>query len=93
MIAFCPPEWLGQRVTCQLIPDTTGKIAKFHDDDQPVGEPFTLPIVGWAVVMILNHGTQPLVVVEPVVDEECHGPIALGDLQVECPFLELDEVL
>lgn len=92
-VQFSVPEWAGHRLTTQNIPDTTGKVARFREGGQSVGDAFTLPVVGWSVVLILAQDQLPRLVLEPVVEEDSHGPIALGDLQAECPFLELEEVL
>jgi hypothetical protein len=44
--------------------------------------------------MVLEDGESPRLELEPVVDDDCYGPISAGDyLQEEGMFLELREVL
>lgn len=89
MIRFAVPDWTDHRITCQLIPDSTGKFATLAGLDD---KEFTLPVVGWAVVLEMEDNQLPRLLVEPVVDEECYGPIAVGDLICEEGFLRLVEV-
>ncbi|MEU1816071.1 hypothetical protein ABZ543_12870 [Streptomyces roseifaciens] len=89
MITFKVPEWSDGRICVQLVPDRTGKNAVFQDTD---GSTVSLPVIGWATVLVLEDGLLPRVSFEPVVDEECFGPIALGCLYAEGAGLELIEV-
>ncbi|NIY68032.1 hypothetical protein SMALB_6110 [Streptomyces malaysiensis] len=75
----------------QLIPDTTGKTAQFRSeagfDDMEY-----LPLMGWAIVIRVRPGQLPEVFFEPVVEDRCHGPIALGDLEEEVGPLTLLDI-
>lgn len=85
-----PPEDHGRIVT-HLIPDTTGKTCQFRSESAEAETEF-LPLVGWAVVIRTREGEMPQVTFEPVVEDEYHGPIALGDLEEEVGPLSLVDI-
>ncbi|WP_329147301.1 hypothetical protein OIU91_16900 [Streptomyces sp. NBC_01456] len=91
MIDYRPEPCDNGRVTVQLIPDTTNKTCRFRSEAGLDGFD-EMPLTGWAVVLTLQPGEAPVMTVEPVVDDDCHGPIALGDLEVEVGELTLLEV-
>ncbi|KJK56212.1 hypothetical protein [Saccharothrix sp. ST-888] len=77
------------RTTIQLHPDTVDHRAVIDYCD----EIRTVPVVGWAVVLTVpNDGTLPQLTVEPVVDDDDFGPIAIGDLIEEGGAAELVEI-
>ncbi|MFV0135474.1 hypothetical protein ACLGIH_20020 [Streptomyces sp. HMX87] len=81
-----------RREVVQLIPDTTGKIAHLRSEFGLSGYD-ELPLTGWAVVATFVAGELPHITVEPVVDDDCMGPVPLGDLEEEAGPLTLLEVL
>ncbi|MFH9731894.1 hypothetical protein [Streptomyces sp. NPDC017260] len=81
-----------RREVVQLIPDSTGKIARLHSDFGISGYD-ELPLTGWAVVATFVAGEMPITTVEPVVDDDSMGPIPLGDLMEEVGPLTLLEIL
>ena len=91
MISYrIPPEDHG-RIVAQLIPDNTGKTCQFRSE-AGVEEMEYLDLIGWAVVIRTCEGEMPQVTFEPVVDDECHGPIVLGDLEDEVGPLTLVDI-
>lgn len=86
-----PTEDRRREVT-QLIPDTTGKVARLRSEIGMEGYD-SLPLTGWAVVATFTAGELPEVTVEPVVDDDCMGPVPLGDLEEEVGPLTLLEIL
>lgn len=90
MIDYRIPPEDSDRIVTQLIPDSTGKTCQFRSETAPDME--YLPLVGWAVVIRAREGQMPAVTFEPVVDDECHGPIALGDLEEEVGPLTLVDI-
>lgn len=83
-----PPED-SNRIVAQLIPDTTGKTCTFETISD---EKLYLPLVGWAVVIRVHPGETPEVFLEPVVDDDCMGPVPQGDLEEEVGGLKLVDV-
>jgi hypothetical protein len=77
------------RTTIQLHPDTVGHEAVVDY----VGEYRTVPVIGWAVVMTVGDTPMPQITVEPVVEDDCHGSIAIGDLIEEGDASGLIEIL
>ncbi|MFF8283359.1 hypothetical protein ACF06W_11620 [Streptomyces albus] len=92
MIDSIPPAIGPGRITCQIVPDTTGKTALFRSEVGLDGFE-RLPLIGWAVVLTVRPGSYPLLSLEPVVDDACHGSIALGDLEEEVGPLTLLEIV
>lgn len=86
------PRGAFRRETVQLIPDTVGKTARFRSEAELEGYE-ALPLIGWAVVVIFEEDELPRMTVEPVVDDDCHGSIALGDLEEEVGPLTLLEIV
>jgi hypothetical protein len=86
------PAGAYRRETVQLIPDTVGKTARFTSEIGVEGYD-CLPLVGWAVVATFTEGELPRLTVEPVVDDDCMGPVALGDLEEEAGPLTLQEIV
>jgi hypothetical protein len=76
------------RTTIQLHPDTVDHRAVIDYGDEHVA----VPVVGWAVVLTIGDTPVPQITVEPVVEDECHGPIALGDLIEEGDAIGLVEI-
>jgi hypothetical protein len=85
-----PPED-SNRIVTHLIPDTTGKTCQFRSESGEAEMQY-LPLVGWAVVIRAHEGEMPEVTFEPVVNDEYHGPIALGDLEEEVGPLTLVDI-
>jgi hypothetical protein len=78
------------RTTIQLHPDTVGHEAVVDY----VGEYRAVPVIGWATVLTIpDDGTLPQITVEPVVEDDCHGSIAIGDLIEEGDASGLIEIL
>ncbi|MFC9505384.1 hypothetical protein [Streptomyces sp. NPDC057002] len=93
MIDYRPePHQDPRREVVQLIPDKTSKIARLRSEFGLEGYD-ELPLVGWAVVVTFLAGELPQITVEPVVDDDCMGPVPLGDLMEEAGPLTLLEVL
>jgi hypothetical protein len=92
MVEYKIPPEDENRIVTQLIPDTTGKTCHFRTLPGLEKEAEYLPLVGWAIVIRVNPGDVPDVALEPVVDDLCHGPIALGDLEQETGELELLDI-
>ncbi|MFJ4739055.1 hypothetical protein [Streptomyces sp. NPDC088775] len=88
MIDYRPEPRDNGRITVQLIPDTTNKVARFRSEYGIDGFD-EMPLTGWAVVITLQPDAPPVMTIEPVVDDRCHGPIALGDLEEEVGPLTL----
>ncbi|MEW1922285.1 hypothetical protein [Streptomyces sp. NPDC088360] len=86
------PEGAFHRETIQLIPDRFHKTARFRSESELEGYD-SMPLVGWAVVLTFEKDELPRITVEPVVEDDCHGPIALGDLQEEVGELTLLEIV
>lgn len=86
------PQGAYRRETVQLIPDTVGKTAHFRSEMKLEGYE-SMPLIGWAVVATFEDDTLPRITVEPVVEDDCHGSIALGDLEEEVGPLTLLEIL
>ncbi|WP_369042213.1 hypothetical protein [Streptomyces sp. Midd1] len=86
------PSGAFRRETVQLIPDKVGKTARFRSDSGLEGYD-CMPLVGWAVVATFAEDELPRITVEPVVDDDCHGAIALGDLEEEVGPLTLLEIV
>ncbi|MFI9271852.1 hypothetical protein ACIGXM_14195 [Kitasatospora sp. NPDC052896] len=80
---------MPERITVQLHPSTVDHQALI----EYAGENQALPIIGWAVVLTIGETPFPQLTIEPVVEDDCHGPIALGDLLAEGEALSLLEVL
>ncbi|MFE2539071.1 hypothetical protein [Actinacidiphila glaucinigra] len=91
MINYRIPPEDSNRIVAQLIPDTTGKTCQVRSAAGDTEMEY-LPLVGWAVVIRAREGQMPDVTFEPVVDDECHGPIALGDLEEEVGPLTLVDI-
>ncbi|WP_326745276.1 hypothetical protein [Streptomyces sp. NBC_01760] len=91
MISYRIPPEDSNRIVTQFIPDTTGKTCEFRHVSAAPDTQF-LPLVGWAVVVRSREDKLPEVTYEPVVDDECHGPIALGDLEEEVGPLTLVDI-
>lgn len=91
MTDYRPPGSF-RRETVQLIPDKVGKTAHFTSEIGLAGYD-CLPLVGWAVVVTFAEDELPRITVEPVVDDDCMGPVALGDLEEEVGPLTLREIL
>ena len=91
MINYRIPPEDSNRIVAQLIPDTTGKTVQVRSE---AGMPDMeyLPLAGWAVVLRAREGQTPTVTLEPVVVDDCHGPIALGDLEEEVGPLTLVDI-
>lgn len=81
-----------RREVVQLIPDSTGKLARLRSEFGLEGYD-ELPLTGWAVVITFLSGEMPQTTVEPVVDDRCMGPVPLGDLEEEAGPLTLLEIL
>ncbi|MEV7902189.1 hypothetical protein [Streptomyces anulatus] len=88
----CRPQGAYRRETVQLIPDTVGKTAHLRSDFKLEGYE-SMPLIGWAVIVIFEEDALPRMTVEPVVEDDCHGSIALGDLEEEVGPLTLLEIL
>ncbi|MFF1693150.1 hypothetical protein ACFVXC_05910 [Streptomyces sp. NPDC058257] len=86
------PAGAFRRETVQLIPDKVGKTARFTSEIGVQGYD-CLPLVGWAVVVTFAPDELPRITVEPVVDDDCMGPVALGDLEEEVGPLTLLEIV
>lgn len=86
------PAGALRRETVQLIPDKVGKTARLQSEIRLDGYE-SLPLVGWAVVVTFEEDELPRITVEPVVDDDCMGPVALGDLEEEVGPLTLLEIL
>lgn len=56
------------------------------------GEDLLLEVVGWVLVLRLPEDDLPQLSFEPVVDDECFGPISAGDFLYEGGALGLKEV-
>ncbi|WNI17600.1 hypothetical protein [Actinacidiphila sp. ITFR-21] len=91
MIDYRPDACDNRRITTQIIPDDTNKFVRFRSEIGLDGYE-EMPLVAWAVVITLQSGAPPIQTLEPVVDDRCHGPIALGDLELEVGPLTLLEV-
>ena len=91
MINYRIPPEDSNRIVTQLIPDTTGKTCQFRSESGATDMEY-LPLAGWAVVIRAHEGEMPEVTFEPVVVDECHGPIALGDLEEEVGPLTLVDI-
>lgn len=81
-----------RREVVQLIPDLTNKTARLNSEIGLKGYE-ERPLVGWAVVVTFLAGELPQTTVEPVVDDDCMGPVPLGDLMEEAGPLTLVEIL
>ncbi|AZM47788.1 hypothetical protein DMB38_20135 [Streptomyces sp. WAC 06738] len=86
------PHQDPRREVVQLIPDHTSKIARLHSEIGLCGYE-ERDLVGWAVVVTFRAGELPEISVEPVVDDDCMGPVPLGDLMEEAGPLTLLEIL
>ncbi|MET9470546.1 hypothetical protein [Streptomyces sp. NPDC002922] len=86
------PAGALRRETVQLIPDKVGKTARFRSEIGLDGYD-CMPLIGWAVVVTFEEDELPRMSVEPVVDDDCHGSIALGDLEEEVGPLTLLEIV
>ncbi|WP_405667921.1 hypothetical protein [Streptomyces sp. NBC_00055] len=86
------PAGALRRETVQLIPDKVGKTARFRSEIGLAGYD-CMPLIGWAVVVTFEEDELPRMSVEPVVDDDCHGSIALGDLEEEVGPLTLLEIV
>ena len=83
-----------RREVVQLIADTTGKTAHLRSEFGLLEEGHDhMPLTGWAVVATFVAGELPQITVEPVVDDDCMGPVPLGDLEEELGPLTLLEIL
>ncbi|MGW3153694.1 hypothetical protein [Streptomyces sp. NPDC001089] len=91
MISYRIPPEDHDRLVTQFIPDTTGKTCEFRSAAGE-GAVESLPLAGWAVVVRSRENKLPDVTYEPVVDDPCHGPIALGDLEREVGPLTLVDI-
>lgn len=91
MINYVIPPEDNQRIVAQLIADTTGKTCQFRVL-RDLEDCEYMPLVGWAVVIWAKPGEHPEVTLEPVVDDRCHGPIPLGELEREVGELELVDI-
>ena len=91
MISYRIPPEDSNRIVAHLIPDTTGKTCQFRPSSGDTESEY-LPLVGWAVVIRVHEGELPQTTFEPVVHDECHGPIALGDLEEEVGPLTLVDI-
>ncbi|MEU3979611.1 hypothetical protein AB0465_18110 [Streptomyces griseoviridis] len=91
MTDYLPPGAF-RRETVQLIPDKVGKTARFESEIGVRGYD-CLPLVGWAVVVTFQDDELPRITVEPVVDDDCMGPVAIGDLEEEVGPLTLLEIV
>jgi hypothetical protein len=50
------------------------------------------PIIGWAVILVVGESPIPTISVEPVIEDDCHGAISVGDLIDEGDAAELVEI-
>ncbi|MGW3153695.1 hypothetical protein [Streptomyces sp. NPDC001089] len=91
MSDYLPPGAF-RRETVQLIPDKVGKTARFRSESGLDGYD-SMPLIGWAVVVTFEEDELPRMTVEPVVDDDDHGSIALGDLEEEVGPLTLLEIV
>ncbi|MEV6310009.1 hypothetical protein AB0M10_15590 [Streptomyces sp. NPDC051840] len=92
MTDYRPSPGEVRRETVVLIPDTCGKTAVLRSELGLEGYE-SLPLIGWAVVATFTHGEMPGITVEPVVEDDCMGSVALGDLAEEAGPLTLTEIL
>lgn len=81
-----------RREVVQLIPDHTSKVARLRSEIGLSGYE-ERDLVGWAVVATFVAGELPHLTVEPVVDDDCMGPVPLGDLAEEAGPLSLLEIV
>ncbi|MFE2539070.1 hypothetical protein [Actinacidiphila glaucinigra] len=81
-----------RREVTQFLPDNTDKTAHLRSEIGLDGYEH-LPLVGWAVVVTFRADEMPQTTVEPVVDDDCMGPVPLGDLEEEAGPLTLLEIL
>ncbi|UXX94027.1 hypothetical protein N7U49_21720 [Streptomyces sp. AD2-2] len=86
------PPGAFRRETVQIFPDKVGKTAVLRSELGLEGYD-SMPLVGWAVVVVFDEDELPRLCVEPVVDDDCHGAIALGDLEEEVGPLTLLEIV
>lgn len=93
MIDYRPePHQDPRREVVLLIPDHTNKLARLRSEIGLDGYE-ERDLVGWAVVVTFRAGELPETSVEPVVDDDCMGPVPLGDLMEEAGPLTLLEIL
>lgn len=86
------PPGAFRRETVQLIPDKVGKTVRLRSESELAGYE-SMPLIGWAVVVTFEEDELPRITVEPVVEDDCHGSIALGDLEEEAGPLTLLEIV
>jgi hypothetical protein len=60
--------------------------------DTGTDEDLLLEVVGWALVLVLPEDDVPRLSFEPVVDDECFGPISAGDFLFEGGAIGLKEI-
>lgn len=56
-------------------------------------EDLALEVVGWVLVLRLPEDDMPQVAFEPVVDDDCFGPISAGDFLFEGGAIGLKEIV